>query len=1142
VTVSRNGTSWTRLDTSTSAPPSDGSTNPPSTGVQPGPAFTQAESEGRPVGTTENQEWYAPDTGNTYTWRGGAWVQKAASFLVPKADVTEFPEDPIDGQTTPDGFYVWYPPGVWRTVLDPDLQAIASANNGAILAQITSPFTVSKDADLSRVAGGIDTVEQRVEALSEAAEPWSAIVLDDVTGVVTPPSSYRGLVDIGSTAGNWTLNLSGMPQDRPATVFVKIDSSGAHTPTFPAGVVWDGGSAPSGTLWAAGKRAVIRFTRVPFTNQVEGKLMASGDTPDTNDTGVVDPPDLTFQYSLSATRTSLTTLAAATLPYQPVAIVVGPLDAKIKHVDLWHAHSGSLPAVGSEATVDSYIGRRTSYPYDFLGADTNGNAFLWDTAIDPTGNNRTLGTEQTIRARATYIDDSTAEFTVTFNVTPPPTADPFDVTYGSSAIVGTNPSVDLTIPGTSDRAVIAVAVYQATFDVTGATLGGNAMTVLQSAYDAGSDAGIIVLRANEAQMPAAGTRALALTHSGSEGANTLTHIHYWIIEGAPSAEFGATTPVVRGGAGALDVALAVPGSAAVFTVAGHRAITAALTNNWDGTAETQLVTDAVFDMNSQAEWKSDAGAAGTVSVQWTATGTWGQAVMVYLSADTVSGPPPTPITPGTPTLTATTTPADNTLRTTWTATANAVSYEGRIGTTNPPTTVPIALGNVTEWSRNGLLPSTQYHMQVRAVSSDGTRSAWSNVVSGTTNASTVVVQPISQDRLIHGNFTDLNAITGSFGSHRTDGVLVPNWWHNANLHSTAGVEQAWNVVWNQSKVGSNTYNNAMNAWAQNAAARPAGLTAVGQRTFLQVRLSKDGHPRSGTQPSGAVLAALDMARSGSKGTDNRNAQWKQMGADLALWPGRVIVGLSHESNGPWYSNYSGVNPNLIGSTTLANVPNSQFGTEMGAALRQVAVDGNLATVHRLAFEHAAEQIWSGGPNVIISYTLTGNASSVPPGQTIGDFSTSWQPSAHPRPEFFDVFSQTLYCRGTGRPIYKGTGSVDATSSYTYNNLGVNSQAHLLAQQWNRPLGYWELGANWDVFDWAPTYTDGPSDNQSSIWWKMIAETFPQLDMAFLIYWHAGGDRATGSTYQLPEANYGYQKSSGTNPRFPKTLTQLRAIY
>jgi hypothetical protein len=290
------------------------------------------------------------------------------------------------------------------------------------------------------------------------------------------------------------------------------------------------------------------------------------------------------------------------------------------------------------------------------------------------------------------------------------------------------------------------------------------------------------------------------------------------------------------------------------------------------------------------------------------------------------------------------------------------------------------------------------------------------------------------------------------------------------------------------------------------------------------------------------LALLDMARSGSIGNDSRNSLWRQFATNLAGWPGQVVIGLSHESNGPWYSNFSGVNTNLIGSSVLASVPNSQFGATMGAAVRQVAVDGNCATVHRLAFEHAAAEIWSVNPNVIICYTLTGNASSAPPGQEPGAFSTDWQNLAHPAPEYFDVFGITLYCRGAGRPVYKGSGSVDSTSSYTFTNGFVGSLAETKALEWNRPIGFWELGANWDVFDWPPTYTNGPSDNQSSIFWKKAAEDFPLMDLGFITYWHAGGDRATGSTYQLPEANYGYQKSSGSNPRFPKTLATLRNIY
>jgi hypothetical protein len=820
--------------------------------------------------------------------------------------------------------------------------------------------------------------------------------------------------------------------------------------------------------------------------------------------------------------------------------VVGPLSDDIAYVDLWHDHVGSLPAVGSEATVDSYVGRRSVFPYDFLGGTTSA-AVMWDTRSDPTGNSRAgfdPAGENTISVRVTYVDDTTSTGSVTFDTNNAAAPDPFDVTYGSAAVVGINPSTNVTVPSTSDRAVVAIITYKATFNVTGATLGGNAMTVIDSAYDSASGWGIIAFRIGEAQMPAAGTRALALAHSGSEGANTVTHFHYWVIEGAPSPTFAATSPVFNNGTANVSLALSVPAAAAVFTAAGHETAAGTLTDNWDGTSETALVTDAVFKHTSRAEWKQDAGVAGTKSVTWTPSAAKSQGVMVAVSADVVSSPPPTPITPGTPTLSTPTKPADNQLRTTWTATSNAVAYEGRIGTTNPPTTTPIALGNVTDWTRSGLTPATLYYMQVRAVSSTNTRSDWSAVVSGTTNASEDVVAPISPTRLVFGKFSNLNDITCTFGpSHRTDGVLVPNWWAVQNLGPL------WGNVWNAAKVGSQAYNLAQNVWSQNATARPAAMTAIGQRVFLQIRLAKDGHPKNGAQPSNAELAALDMARSGSWGTDHRRGEWTTFAQDLSGWPGQVFVGLSHESNGSWYSNYSGINPNLVGSTALASVPNSQFGSAMGAALRQVAVDGNLATVHRLAYEAAAEVLWQANPKLILCYTLTANADSAPPGdQPIAGLSSAWQPAAHPAPEFVDVHGFTLYCRGAGRPLYKGTGSVDSLDSWTYNSQGLNSNWVNLATSRNRPAALWEVGCNWDVFDWPPTFTQGPSDDQSSIFWRKNAVDFPQIDLTAITYWHAGGDRTAGSTYQLPEANYGYQKSSGTNPKFPKTLTTLRNIY
>jgi hypothetical protein len=185
-----------------------------------------------------------------------------------------------------------------------------------------------------------DEVRALLEQLSEQVGYVSQI-FSNVSGTVTPTATDRAVIDVASTAGAWTLNLSNMPQTFPATVWVKIDSSGSHTPTFPATVVWDGG-APSSGLWAAGKRTVIRFTRVPTTNIIEGKVVFADDTPPIDDIGVVSPVSATFQYSTSSARTGLVNLSGATLPRGEVAIVIGPLSPDIAFVDIWHDLDGGL--------------------------------------------------------------------------------------------------------------------------------------------------------------------------------------------------------------------------------------------------------------------------------------------------------------------------------------------------------------------------------------------------------------------------------------------------------------------------------------------------------------------------------------------------------------------------------------------------------------------------------------------------------------------------------------------------------------------------------------------------------------------------------------------------------------------------------
>jgi hypothetical protein len=1014
--------------------------------------------------------------------------------------------------------------------------------------QSTPPITdpeIDTIADALGVEGGtlgdqIDALAEEVDALTAGTGTSSGFVSEifsDVTGTVTPTVAESIVIDVASTAGDWELNLSGMPQNRPAVVWVKIDSSGAHTPTFPDTVFWESGGAPSGTLWADGKRAVIRFTRVPFTDQIEAELVASGDTPDTDDIDPATPVTATFTYSTSNLRTGLTALSAATLPAGEVAIVIGPFDATIKSIDIWHDHSGALPAVGSEATVDSYIGRRTTYPYDFLGGTTT--ATMWDTNFDPTGNSRAgydPNGSNVIDIRFTYTDDTTSTGQVTFNTGNAGTST-FAMTYGDDSTVGSSSTTDVTIPSADDRAVLAVFFYRADKVMTGATLGGTAMTVVDSRYDAASDNGTMVLSMVEAAMPAAGTRALVPSYDGTIFPISISHVHYWVAEGVTDAGFTASALAWNNGIANVDLALVVPDNAPVMMAVSHQTAAGTLTNNWDGTAETALVTNDSYDMTSQAEWKSDAGAASTVSVTWVPSAAKSMGVMVYLEADVISDPGPTPITPGTPTATTPTNPDDNQLATTWAATTDATYYEGQIGTTNPPTTSVINLGDVTAWTRSGLSPSTLYYMRVRAVSSTATRSAWSAVVSGTTNASTVVVPPVDTGRFVYGQFADLNTLSHTFGRDmRTDGINVPNWHFHANLGPTWG-----NVVYATRK-DADVYPKAFAAWNQNTANRPSAITDMGPKTFITTKLSFEGNHYGNV--SNAELAVLDLARSGSTGTDNRRSGWNEIGANLAAWGlGTQFISLSHESNGYWYANFSGVDTNLIGSPALANVTNSQFGTEMATAVRGVAVDGNIAPVHKIAAQNAATELWKTNPALVICYTLADGAASTPPSAPPGgNLASTWQDAAHPDPEYFDVFAQTVYCRGGGRPIYKGSGDVDATSSYTYRFDGVNSPFAQKLIEWNRPGGFWEFGANWDIYDLPPTYSDGPTDNQSNVFWKYATEWMPQLDLAFITYWNAGDDNAPGSTYQLPYANYGVGNWTGSNPKFPKTTTTLAGIY
>lgn len=965
-----------------------------------------------------------------------------------------------------------------------------------------------------------------------------------VSGILAPYIPSGGIVDVASTAGDWTLDLSSMPADEPDTAWVKIDSSGSHTPTFPTGVTWAGGSAPSSGLWATGKRAVIKFTRIPYTGTFYGELVWSGDTPGTG-TPTVTPVTGTFEYAYTKAG-PYTTLGSATLDPGSVYIRMGPISDFFQYVDLWHNHTGALPAVGSEGEADSYMGRRYGFPYTLM---SDGSA--WDTNFDPTGNNRAgydSSASNTIDMRYTYVDDTYDEFDATFTTTNPSSLDAYDVTYGQAKNTGATPSFNLTIPSSTGRAVLAILHYQSNKELTSATLGGQAMTVVQSRSQ-GTTSGVIVLRLDEANMPAAGTQALVPSFEPTAGASTVVHLHYWIFEGADTPDYSSVTPTFNTGVADVALVLAVADNSTVIMSVGHHDDPGTLTDDWDGTSEAELQSSGTYDLSSRSEWKADVGTPGTVSADWTPSGSKSFGVIVAVSSDGTA-PPPTVVIPGVPVLATPSTAVDNQLTTTWDATADAVSYEGKWGLANPPATSTVTLGNVLTWTVAGLAASVPIYMQVRAVSSTGGRSAWSTVATATPTGDIIVVPPIPTTRFVHGQFADIRDITHHYGAaiQNAGGIQVPRSQRHQNFTN-------FDSMRNQTKPGSDYALNARSTWENPPTPRTAAQSAMGPRAYLTAQLSSQGHPKgtaTGPQPQAAVNALLDMAKTGSTGYNNRDADLTLYATQLGQWtltdgtPFQIFLDFSHESNGPTYPNYSGINSRLVGQAALTGASNAEWGAAMGAALRRAGTDGNGADVHRLAAEHAAQVYWAANPDLILVYTLTANAASQDDG---GDLSTAWQDIAHPAPEYFDVFSNTGYCRSAGRPTYKGSGSVDDTANWTFQNYGLDSAAYQKAQEWSRPLGYWEFSAGgYDMFDQTPTYSSGASDNQSHIHLKKtIIEDFPQMDLAFLCWWTPKWDAPgtpNGSTFDIREASYGKDKVDGPvgTARFPKTLAIVKSIF
>lgn len=990
-----------------------------------------------------------------------------------------FPSSPVDGSEADGGRYTYYdPPRVWR------------------LTATSSPSTDRNALDIAEIRQQLETKVDvaYLDDLSLGANSEQVQVVSLVAGENIISLSAGRHIHAAGTAGDGTIRLVDVPSGA-VTVILSIDVTTSNDEITVQDAVFYG-TAPVEADWDAQDQMVFRLTKTPFVDSWVQEWLLDQQGPPSEPT--VTPPTLTAQYSTSASRTGLTTLEAATLPAGEVAIVFGPESSDIQSMRYFCNHVGALPAIGSEG--DSYVGNDLSSPWDFLGG-TGSTAVLWDTAVDPTGNDRTgynPNGSTTITVEATLIDGQTVEQTFTFNTANAPLSggDPTR-TRTMLAYNGGGSSALVTVPDGVDRAVLVKAWYGngAGTVLTGLTLGGQAMTKITAAtrdITGSTGVGVFTAYLTETDL-STGTLSLVPTYAASIGAYSSVIYQIEVLTNVASPVFGGAVLFSNTNVASLAPSIAgVPANSMLFTGSLQEDPTSAEMTvdlgTYDGTA-TELSVNPKFEVRTA--YLADSGASATETATWVATGRQ-LSTLVYLDYATSSGGSgTTPVVPGTPTV-ALTTPADNQFRATWSPTTDAVLYQIRWSQGASPTVpngVPIeATSPITV---TGLAASQSYAVQVRARSATDTWGDWSTTQYITTTGSVPPPPSFSGKFLAADNPFDVSYVEGS--NYQGSDMWVHSVIRRRNPLST---EQA------QANMANDVYvDEAISKWENRggASSSNAYIAAAGPRYVWSMKLAplSLGNHNGRFTPTQAASQVLDMGKTGSTGTVNRDWVYEQLAAKLnRTYRGYRVdqimhISVAHESNGPWNTEaYMGRDPNIIGDPRLTGAKNAEYGAEMAAALRQAGATGECAAVHRLAVEHVMEVIWSIAPNAILGMTPAADGESVPLGEPVTANSDDWVYDAFPRNEGIynyklDFLYPTMYARSPGAMKFLGG---DATNPANWTRRdGWLELADPYVERYGCAFGLLEGGVAFAVpgLQWVANDVSMPSDNANYAFFEIM---------------------------------------------------------
>lgn len=1059
----------------------------------------------------------------------------------------DFPAQPwTNGEETTDGLLVYVdPPGVWRSTGNTDGHAIFTAEHEAAI-ELAQTSLASIVAELGDVSARLNRIRTQITPPAEGDTP---IDLDDGT-----------FIHIPGTVGTWTPVFTNVPVDGVEIYLSVIITDDDDELVITGSGVWkEGTTAPVTADFNGGDEMVFRIVKLPNVDSYIYEWLLDGIAPDPDPT--VTPVTMVGHYSTNSDLSSPQLLEGATLPAGTVYVFFSPADnSDISSLRLFSNHTGSIPAVGEEG--DSFIGTFTTPPW----------VLTYDTNVDPTGNNRPEhddNGENTITAVPLYIDAQESDDTFTFDtdnepIGSDPTRTHISVGYGNALTPTTVP-----VPDGVDRLVLVKAGYTVSGSaqaMTGMTLNGVAMTEITNATrDPGDSQGLGVYTAwlDESDLS---TGDLVLQPAYASSPASWSAIVYEIdvytnmasLSLVGDEDYDNVGPTV----GATQApSVSSPANAYLSSSSFQQQIATDPTVDL-GTPSTVTEVPSSPSLQGRSSVITDSGAAATETFTWTTVGRSVSVLVAIGYSASGGGSGETPIIPAVPVISSVSNSGgDNRLTVTWGAAANAVSYESRLGTTNPPATIPAARSSLS-FTATGLAAGVVHYVQIRSVSSTGDRSAWSTAGSGTPTGSVTPPPTFSGKFLVSSNHVDVMMGEGygtpNFSNFWTQRGFVrvnpaPTEWDVANITRNANFDRA---------IGNWNARNGISGAARTFRNNPD----VGPRLIVTGRLGafsdagQIGARQNSTASAAQKAAAIaDVGKSGSTGSINRNSTWLTLANNINrtyngwnLWE-HVFYSVAHESFGSWAYDYGGRNTALIGQPALTGATNAQYGSAMGAALRYAGETGDCSAVHKLACERIIDILWSVNPNIIIGMTPNDGRSSDITGLEASNLGSTWVRAGFPdRP--LDFICPTTYLRGSNQTTYLG-GDIDDVDNWLFRGDAIPLQyaEEYVNDIYGCAFGLLEMGGNYAVPSGpynaqastgdprtiaTPGDNDSQSDQEMFMWNKKIIETvLPRYDngLAFINWWNfldwVGSNHENGCSFNIFEGMWGWHPKAGTQDQY-----------